>query len=117
VIFHDDLLFSGSDDKTIRIWENFTEIRNISLYSAVLSIAVYQDKMWAGLENGYLCFFSDFEETSRKKLHEDCIWTLDQHSGALAIGSWDSKISIYEYGDVVATLNGHRGYVRCVKFG
>ncbi len=127
-ISHDNtMLFSGSRDKSIRVWGYpagdyrasinghsgavvglCTDHHNSLLASASLDSMI---KLWT---------MYDFDETKSLKIHNDKVYCIDAspNGKTMASGSKDATIAIWDIGSgtVQRTLSGHDGTVISIDF-
>ena len=90
--YANEFLFSGSQDKTIRVWHNRTLIRVLSGHKDGITSIFYP--------NG----------------HKDAVTSLVYADELLCSGSADKTIKVWDIktGDCLRTLEGHEGAITCL---
>ncbi|NDJ16399.1 NB-ARC domain-containing protein [Myxacorys almedinensis] len=124
---HRDLLASGSEDRTVRLWHAQTGKLLSTLYGhsdAVLSVVFSQDKqtLISGSLDGTLRIW-DIPTTQCRQIlegHRSGVWAiaLSPDGQTLASGSQDTTIRLWELstGRCIKVLADHRSWVRCAAF-
>jgi F-box/WD-40 domain protein 7 len=114
----DQILFSGSGDNTIKIWdiENGKEIRTLNGHQAPVCCLTVQDGiLFSGSSDNTIKIWDIESGTELKTLagHQAPVCCLTVQDGILFSGSSDNTIKIWdiENGKELRTLNGHAGYI------
>ena len=113
---HDDHLFSGSYDFTIRVWDlrTLTRVKTLQGHTdAVRSLAIANGRLFSGSYDGMVKVWSIESLTLLKTLHGHTgpLRTL-AHSGRFMFsGSYDKSVRVWDVESLecVATLQGHQG--------
>jgi WD40 repeat protein len=109
----DGKLFSGSDDKTIKVWDLKTgecTATLIGTQSSVYSLAVFDGKLFSGSDD---CTIKVWDlitgEYTALTGHEDAVCSLAVFDGKLFSGSDDKTIKVWDLKtrQCTATLTGH----------
>jgi len=117
----DNHVISGASDKTLRLWDLTTQtcITEITAADSILSLAVADNLVFAGLQN---CCITAFDLRSHQQVGNSMIghwwqvWQLILAGGYLFSGSFDHKIKAWDIRtfENLRTLQGHRSYVHAM---
>lgn len=120
------LLASGSDDKTVRIWNvaSLREVRCIKGHTGwvrCLGFASEPNHVLSGSRDHTVRYWNLLSGGEERRVEApDGILALDfsPNGKAFATGSWDSVIRVWDYksGEQLRTLEGHNGPVASVAY-
>jgi len=125
----DNYLITGSDDKTVKIWELIQGIprivSTITESSKVLSLTVTQKYIVIGTTNAAIKVWNRHTSQLEKTLtgHSWEVWQVTTLNGHFISGSYDHTIKIWDAqtGDCIKTLDqrygGHKGYIHALIKG
>ena len=118
---HENKLFSGSNDKTIRVWniETYEEIATLEGHTSnVDCLTLHENKLYSGSEDTTIRIWNTktYEEIATLRGHTDRVSCLTLHENKLVSGSEDNTIRIWntETYEEIATLRGHTNSVFCL---
>lgn len=121
-VLPDGCLASGSNDKTIRLWNSYTEIACLDAHGCgVTALAVLPDgRLASGLTDKTIRLWDTTQrsETALLRGHDGKVISLAVlGDGRLASGSWDETIRLWDVAGYVETgrLEGHRGRVTALS--
>jgi|SaaInlStandDraft_5_1057022.scaffolds.fasta_scaffold01343_4 WD40 repeat protein len=117
---HNNKLFSGSDDKTIRVWntetyEEIATLRGHTSYVMCLCAQAHKNKLFSGSCDIRVWNTETYEEITTLRGHTSPIICFALHNNKLFSGSYDQTIHVWntETYEQIATLEGHTGPVLC----
>lgn len=129
---NEELLISGSDDGTVKIWDLRKIAYEMTSSAAVplkvlefhdakfLSVAAGGGYVFGGTQSGQTQVWSatTFEHVTSLRGHQWDVWQLSYAgNGLLASGSYDHTIKIWDTEDLscIKTLTGHRSNIYALK--
>ena len=119
---NDGKLYSGSADKTIKVWDCSTNklITTLTEHTdPIHCLRIHGGKLYSKPYNVikvYDC--SDDTLITTLEDHTDFVWCLEIHDGKLYTGSGDKTINVYDCSDysLITTLRGHTKPVSQLTF-
>ena len=119
---NDGKLYSGSFDKTIKVWDCSTNklITTLTEHTyPVHRLLIHGGKLYSQA-NKVVKVYDCSDDTLITTLedHTDYVWCLEIHDGKLYTGSPDETINVYDCSDdsLITTLRGHTDWVRKLTF-
>ena len=101
---HENKLYSGSSDETIRIWntETYETIATLEGHTeAVTCLTLHENKLYSGSQDNTIRIWAGtnietYEEIATLRGHTGCVYCLTHYENKLFSGSWDNTIRIWK---------------------
>ena len=123
LILHENTLYSGSDDRTIRVWggigthtETYEEIATLEGHNSwVLCLTLHENKLYSGSGDGSIRIWNieTYETIATLRGHTNWVTCLTLHENKLYSGSRDNTIQVWntETYEEIETLRGYNSWV------